>query len=69
MSSLGSSSEFGEGQGLTMVSQRVLPQLADGHGGEGARQALVCVLLTCKINKNHQATTRQLYEIKKRNIR
>lgn len=47
MSSLGSSPEFGEGQCLTMVSQRVLLQLADGHRGERARQALVCVLLTC----------------------
>ena len=44
--SLGSGSELGEGQDLTVVPQRMLLQLADGHGGEGARQALVRVLLT-----------------------
>lgn len=60
VSSLGSSTQFGEGQRLAVVHQRVLLQLADGHRGEGARQALVCVLLTwretekCKsLYKNH----------------
>lgn len=56
MSSLGSSPEFGEGQGLTVVSQRVLLQLADGHGGERARQALVHVLLTWKRNNKNKLT-------------
>ena len=54
MSSLGSSPQFGEGQGLAVVSQRVLLQMADGHGGEGARQTFVCVLLAWKLNKNKQ---------------
>lgn len=38
--------QFGQGERLAVVRQRVLLQLADGHGGEGARQALVGVLLT-----------------------
>lgn len=42
--------EFGQGECLAVVRQRVLLQLADGHGGEGARQALVGVLLTWEIN-------------------
>lgn len=63
MSSLGSSPKFVEGQGLTMVSQRMLLQLADGHGGEGARQALVHVLFTWRKIKKHKSTTSLLYEI------
>lgn len=47
MRSLVGCSEFGKGQDFTVVSQRVLLQLADGHRSEGAGQALVCVLLTC----------------------
>lgn len=43
--------EFGQGERLTVVRQRVFLQLADGHGGEGARQALVGVLLTCVYRK------------------
>lgn len=46
MGSLGGRPQFGEGQDLTVVPQGVLLQLADGHRGEGAPQALVCVLLT-----------------------
>lgn len=63
MSSLGSSPEFGEGQGLTMVSQRVLLQLTDGHWGEGARQALVCVLLTWRKIEKQRSTTWPRYKI------
>lgn len=43
---LGGGPQFLEGQGLAVISQRVLLQLADGHGGEGTRQAFVRVLLT-----------------------
>lgn len=55
MRSLGGSSEFSKGQGLAVVSQRVLLQLADGHRREGAGQALVRVLLTWKNIKDHEA--------------
>lgn len=47
LSSLGGSAELVQGQGLAVFSEGVLLQLDDGHGGEGARQALVHVLLTC----------------------
>lgn len=63
MSSLGSSPQFGEGQCLTVVSQRVLLQLADGHGGEGARQALVCVLLTWRTIKRFESKLGLLYGV------
>lgn len=46
MGRLRGSPQFGQGERLAVVRQRVLLQLADGHGGEGAGQALVGVLLT-----------------------
>lgn len=46
MRRLGGGPQLLEGQGLAVVSQRVLLQLADGHRGEGTRQAFVRVLLT-----------------------
>lgn len=55
MRSLVGCSEFGKGQDFTVVSQRVLLQLADGHRSEGAGQALVCVLLTWKNIEDHEA--------------
>lgn len=46
MRRLGGGPQFLEGQGLAVISQGVLLQLADGHRGEGTRQAFVRVLLT-----------------------
>lgn len=46
-----------EGQGLAVVPQGMLLQLADGHGGERAGRALVRVLLACsKKNKSLDLT-------------
>lgn len=46
MRRLGGGPQFLEGQGLAVISERVLLQLADGHRGEGTGQAFVRVLLT-----------------------
>lgn len=56
MGRLGGGPQFLEGQSLAVISERVLLQLADGHRGEGARQAFISMLLTWEEEKKQRSS-------------